>query len=56
MIEELALWGARLFALLPEIMGLWHATQKKDPKAQLDAQFALVRAMEDQQAREEIEG
>jgi hypothetical protein len=46
----------RLFRLLPELMGLWTATEKKDAKAQLDAQFALVRAMEDQQAREEIAG
>ncbi len=54
MIDELALWGGRLFSLLPEIMGLWTATKAKDSKASLDAQFALVRAVEDAQAREEI--
>lgn len=56
MMDELLTWGVRLFKLLPELMGLWSATKAKDSTAQLDAQLALVRAIEDQQAREEIDG
>lgn len=56
MIEELATWGMRLFRLLPEIMGLWEAAKTPDTKAKLDAQLALTRAMERQQALEEMGG
>lgn len=55
-MDEIVTWGMRLFGLLPEVMSLWSATKTKDATASLEAQFALVRAIEDQQAREEIGG
>ena len=56
MIDEIVLWGLRLFQLLPEIMGLWNATKAKDAKPRLDAQLALERKISDMQALDEIRG
>jgi hypothetical protein len=53
-IDELVTWGTRLFELLPEVMSLWNAAKAKDRHAELEASLALVRRMEDMQAREEI--
>ncbi len=54
MIDELVTWGTRLFALLPEIMGLWSAVRGGDSTARLDAQLSLERRISDIQAREDI--
>lgn len=54
MIQELVTWGNRLFQLLPEVMGIWHAVKGGDAKARLDAQLALERRISDMQALEEI--
>lgn len=56
MISELGIWFARIARLLPELIGLWEAAKAPDPKHHLNASLALVRAMKDQQAREEIGG
>jgi len=53
-IDELIAWGTRLFRLLPEIMGLWEAAKTTDSTRRLEAQLALTRAMERQQALEEM--
>lgn len=53
-MSEVALWLGRLLALLPELVGLWKATEARDGKAALEAQLALVRKMEDEQAKAEI--
>ncbi len=50
---EVATWLSRILALLPELMGLWEAS-KGNENQQLEASLRLVRAMKDQQAREEI--
>lgn len=55
-LEEAAKWGIRALRLIPELMGLWEATKAKDTTAQLDAQADLIKAMERQQAIEEMGG
>ena len=54
MIGEVATWLGRILAVLPELIGLWEAAKTPDPKDHLNASLALVRAMKDRQAREEI--
>ncbi len=56
MLDELAKWGMRLFTLLPELMGLWEAARAQDSKQKLDASLALIRRIEDMQAKEELNG
>ncbi len=53
-MSEVVLWLGRVLAVLPELIGLWKATEAKDGRAQLEAQLALVRKMEDEQAKAEI--
>lgn len=53
-MDELLVWLGRIVTLLPFVKQLWEATAAKDQKRQLEAQLALVRAMEDEQAREEL--
>ena len=54
MIGEVATWLGRILAVLPELIGLWEAAKTPDPKDHLNASLALVRAIKDKQAREEI--
>ncbi len=54
MTSEVATWIGRILSFLPELMGLWEAVKVKDPRGELDAQLALMRAMKDRQAAEEI--
>lgn len=54
MFDELMKWGVRLFTLLPELMGLWEAAREQDAKKKLDASLALIRHIEDMQAKEEL--
>jgi hypothetical protein len=54
MLSELGVWLARIAAFLPELIGLWEAAKRPDPRDHLNASLALVRKMKDQQAREEI--
>jgi hypothetical protein len=56
MFDELMKWGVRLFTLLPELMGLWEAAREQDAKKKLDASLALIRRIEDMQAKEELGG
>lgn len=53
---EVATWLGRILAVLPELIGLWEAAKAPNPQDQLNASLALVRAMKDRQAREEIAG
>lgn len=55
-MSELGVWLVRLGALLPQLIGLWEASKQPDPQDQLEASLALVRAMQDVRAREEIAG
>jgi hypothetical protein len=54
MVTEVAQWLARILAVLPELIGLYEAVKVRDPRGELDAQLALMRAMKDQQMKEEL--
>jgi hypothetical protein len=56
MISELGVWLTRIVAFLPELIGLWEAAKRPDPKDQLNASMALVRRMKDAQMAEELRG
>ena len=54
MIPEVMTWLTRILAVLPQLVGLWHAASAKDPRGELEASLALVRAFKDRQALESI--
>ena len=54
MIPEVMTWLTRILAVLPQLVGLWHAAAAKDPRGELEASLALVRAIKDRQALESI--
>lgn len=55
-LAEILLWLGRIVTVLPALAELWQAVDDKDDKAQLEAALALVRAIKDREAREEIGG
>lgn len=55
-MSEVLVWFERIVSFLPQLIGLWNAARAKDPRQELEASLALVRAMKDRQAREEIGG
>jgi len=53
-IPEVMTWLTRILAVLPQLVGLWQATSANDPRGELEASLALVRAIKDRQALESI--
>lgn len=56
-LEEVGIaakWVARVLVLLPELVALWNA--RKAGEDTTEAQLALVRKIEDEQAKEELGG
>jgi len=53
-VSEIGIWMQRLMDLLPLVMNLWEAAKGGNPRQELDAQLALVRAMKDRQMKENL--
>lgn len=54
-MNEALTWFGRVWKVLPELVGLWHAVSAKDEKAELEASLALRRKISDEQMREQLE-
>ena len=52
--EDALVWITRFLAVVPAFRSLWHAVRGGDPSEQHAASLEMIRAMKDQQAREEI--